>query len=127
VSTPSEQLFDKGSADGLLPRLSVLIRALQDLDASGSAMEGRERLARAGRSNGSAHAAASLFDAAAEMQARLDEIADLGVILRDLATGLCDFPALRDGQPVYLCWRLGETEVGWWHPLDAGVAGRRPL
>jgi hypothetical protein len=61
------------------------------------------------------------------MQAMLDEIDEMGVILRDLATGLCDFSSVRDGRPVYLCWQLDEDEVGWWHPRDTGVAGRQSL
>jgi hypothetical protein len=127
VSISPEHLFDKAEADALLPRLGVLIRALQEAAASDSAVEGRERLAHAGRSNGSPDAAATVFRAAAEMQAVLDEIAELGVILRDLATGLCDFPTQRDGRPAYLCWMLGEGEVAWWHPRNTGVAGRQPL
>jgi hypothetical protein len=127
VSAASEHLFDKVGAEALLPRLTVLIRSLQAAAASDAAVEGVERMAEAGRSNGSAAAAASVFRAAAEIQGALDQIADLGVILRDVATGLCDFPAVREGRPVYLCWRLGEEEVGWWHPRDEGVAGRRPL
>ena len=124
---PSEHVFDKAEADALLPRLTQLIRDLQEAATSDAALEGRDRLAHAGRSNGSPEAAASVFRAATEIQAAWDEIADLGVALRDLATGLCDFPAVIEGRPVYLCWRLGEPEVGWWHPRDAGVAGRRPL
>ncbi|HAW09606.1 MAG TPA: hypothetical protein DCX12_00750 [Chloroflexi bacterium] len=127
VDDPSEKLFDKAGADTLLPRLRTLIRSLQEVAASGPAFEGRERLAHAGRSNGSPDAAASVFRAAAEIQAVLEKIAGTGAILRDLATGLCDFPAVREGRPVYLCWRLGEDEVGWWHPRDTGVAGREPL
>jgi hypothetical protein len=56
-----------------------------------------------------------------------DELAALGVQVKDLDTGLVDFPALRDGEEVLLCWRLGEDEVGWWHRIEDGFAGRRPL
>jgi hypothetical protein len=127
VPPSPEHLFDKEEADALLPRLVSLILGLQAAAGSEAAAEGRERLAHAGRSNGSPEAAASVFEAAAEMQAVFDEIEEMGVILRDLATGLCDFPAAREGRPVYLCWRLGEDEVGWWHPRDMGAAGRQPL
>jgi len=127
VSLSPEHLFDKREADSLLPRLVELILGLQEAAGSEAAAEGRERLAHAGRSNGSPEAAVSVFEAAAEMQAVFDEIEEMGVILRDLATGLCDFPAAREGRPVYLCWRLGEDEVGWWHPRDMGAAGRQPL
>ncbi len=50
-----------------------------------------------------------------------------GIVLRDLDSGLIDFPAIRDGQEIYLCWIDGEADIGFWHGLDAGYAGRRPL
>jgi hypothetical protein len=50
-----------------------------------------------------------------------------GVELKDPATGLLDFPSLRDGVEVYLCWRHGEERVAFWHPIETGFAGRRPL
>lgn len=51
----------------------------------------------------------------------------VGAELKDPATGLLDFLALRDGAEIYLCWRYGEPRVGYWHPLETGVAGRQPL
>jgi hypothetical protein len=50
-----------------------------------------------------------------------------GVTLRDIETGLVDFPALANGRPIWLCWRLGEDTIGWWHETDEGFASRRPL
>jgi hypothetical protein len=50
-----------------------------------------------------------------------------GVELKDPATGLLDFPALRDGAEIYLCWRYNEPQVGFWHTPEAGFAGRQPL
>jgi hypothetical protein len=61
----------------------------------------------------------------------LDKLAarfrDLGCELKDIEQGLVDFPARREGREVYLCWRLGEGEVAFWHELKAGFAGRQPL
>ena len=54
-------------------------------------------------------------------------IGELGGVVKDLYTGLVDFPSLRGGRDVMLCWRLGEEEVGHWHGLDEGFAGRKPL
>ena len=62
-----------------------------------------------------------------QMQATVARIDGWGIALRDIDTGLVDFPALVSGRQVWLCWRLGEAEVGWWHGLEDGVAGRRPL
>ena len=50
-----------------------------------------------------------------------------GAVLKDLDQGLIDFPALRDGRDVYLCWKFGEDQIRYWHDLDSGFAGRQPL
>jgi hypothetical protein len=64
-------------------------------------------------------------------QARLDEllsqVQQTGVQLKGLAPLLLDFPAELDGEPVLLCWLEGDRELGWYHRLDLGFAGRRPL
>jgi hypothetical protein len=62
-----------------------------------------------------------------QMQAGVARIDELGVTLREIETGLVDFPALVNGRQVWLCWRLGEGDVGWWHELSDGFGGRRPL
>jgi hypothetical protein len=62
---------------------------------------------------------------------RLDElvrqILATGARIKDINTGLLDFPALRAGHEVYLCWKVGEPEIGFWHEIDAGFAGRQPI
>jgi hypothetical protein len=63
----------------------------------------------------------------AEINAELVKIHELGVELKDPALGLIDFPSLRDGRVVYLCWRLGESAIEYWHETDTGFAGRQPL
>ena len=55
------------------------------------------------------------------------EVHDRGIILRDPDRGLVDFPSLREGREVYLCWVLGEERIGFWHEVDVGFAGRQPL
>ena len=62
-----------------------------------------------------------------QMQAAVVRLDEWDVTLRDIETGLVDFPALASGRQVWLCWRLGEGPVEWWHELATGVAGRRPL
>jgi hypothetical protein len=61
------------------------------------------------------------------MQEYLQELDNLGIELKDPFTGLVDFRCMMDGREVYLCWRLDEAEVGHWHELDAGFAGRQKL
>ena len=62
-----------------------------------------------------------------QMQADVAWLDDRDIVLRDITTGLVDFPALVSGRQVWLCWRNGEVAIGFWHNLDEGFAGRRPL
>lgn len=55
----------------------------------------------------------------------VEQIEEIGAKLKDPATGLCDFLALHEGRDIYLCWRLGEEQIEWWHDLHTGFAGRR--
>ena|SRR5689334_15752690 len=57
----------------------------------------------------------------------LEELTSLGVLVKDLDRGLLDFPALHRGEEVLLCWQVGEDEVAFWHGLEEGFAGRKPL
>ena len=70
---------------------------------------------------------ASLNEEAGHVVSAVNEIQARGVLVKDLDTGLVDFPAVREGEEVLLCWQLGEDEVAWWHRPEDGFAGRRPL
>lgn len=73
-----------------------------------------------------AHSQTELESQESALSGLIDELARLGIELKG-PDGLCDFPSLRDGRVVYLCWRLGEPAVLHWHELDAGFSGRQPL
>lgn len=99
-----------------------------------AALARQEELERKIRGNGGGIPPASLAAAAAEVEdlarglAKLvDEIAEHGAQVKDPDEGLIDFPALRRGETVLLCWRLGEDEIRYWHRVEDGFAGRRPL
>ncbi|HEX5438913.1 MAG TPA: DUF2203 domain-containing protein [Gemmatimonadaceae bacterium] len=62
-----------------------------------------------------------------EIDGYLRELAELGIECKDPGLGLVDFPGVIGGRRVYLCWRLGEPAVAYWHDVDAGYAGRQPL
>ena len=62
-----------------------------------------------------------------QMQAGVARLVEMDVTLRDISTGLIDFPALVAGRPIWLCWRLGEADVANWHAHDQGFDSRRPL
>ena len=84
--------------------------------------------------NGGDLGPSDLQEAAAAIQREADGIAeclrvldDAGVQVKSLEEGLIDFPSLRDGEDVLLCWQVGEPEVAFWHGIDEGFAGRKPL
>ena len=64
---------------------------------------------------------------ATELARCIEQLQAAGALVKDLDQGLLDFPALRDGEEILLCWHLGEDEIAFWHGLEDGFAGRRPL
>jgi hypothetical protein len=66
-------------------------------------------------------------NASQELMKVVETIQETGCVVKDLEAGLVDFPTLRRGEEVYLCWKLGEERIGYWHGLEEGFAGRKPL
>ena len=62
-----------------------------------------------------------------ELQTRMSELDGLGAELKGIDEGLVDFPCVRDGRIVYLCWRFPEETISWWHEIDTGFGGRQPI
>jgi len=61
------------------------------------------------------------------LDALIHSVQDMGAIIKDINTGLLDFPALKDGREVYLCWKYGEEDIAFWHEIAEGFAGRQPI
>ncbi len=89
--------------------------------------EARAALGEAAPANGGGVPGRVVSEAFLEMRSALVELQEMEVVLRDLDRGLVDFPSIRDGEEVFLCWEEGENEIGYWHELDAGYGGRRPI
>jgi len=66
-------------------------------------------------------------DRHAIVEALLDHLTSLGIVIRDLDSGLVDFPTMRDGEPAWLCWRLDDPDIAFWHSTREGYASRQPL
>jgi hypothetical protein len=86
-----------------------------------------ERITDALATDGGGVAGKDWFDAQQTLKAEVTYLAARGILLRDPETGLVDFPADHEGRRVYLCWRLGEDDVAWYHELSSGFTGRKPL
>ena len=89
--------------------------------------EAREALGEATPQNGGGQAGKVVSEAFLQLRDALYELQAVEIVLRDLERGLVDFPAMRDGEEIYLCWEEGEDEIGWWHDPESGYAGRQPL
>jgi len=124
--TADERLYTVEEADAVLPdlreRLERIRAARQVLLREAELVKEKVVADVGGAAPGPAYRQAS-----ATLRAELERLSVENILLRDPETGLIDFPAERDGERVYLCWRLGEDRVANWHPLDTGFAGRRPL
>jgi hypothetical protein len=105
-------------------RLQVMRHARDQLLDS----DAREALGQVASGNGGGPPGRTVSTGFLALREAAAELAAAGVVLRDLDRGLVDFPAIRDGREVYLCWvESEEDEIGYWHELDAGYPGRRPL
>jgi hypothetical protein len=114
-------------ASELLPRVVELIERMRAARDRLGDREAREALSEAGPTNGGGAPGRTVSRGFLELQESMTELNELDVVLRDLDRGLLDFPSLRNGQEVYLCWEEGEDAIGYWHAPGAGFAGRQPL
>ena len=120
-----ERAFTEDEANSLLAEISESLHRIQE--AREVILAGAEHIRRSATLDGGGQVSQEYWDALQEMRRHLESFAAQGILLRDTDSGLVDFPARRDGRDVFLCWRLGEERVGYWHPPETGFAGRRPL
>ena len=130
-----ERIFTPDEANELLPTVRPLVeRMVEGKRALDTAQERSDEVSVRISGNGGGLPPARLAEVSAEVNRRatelartVEEIQALGVMVKDLDSGLVDFPSVREGEDVLLCWRLGEDEVAFWHGYDDGFAGRRPI
>ena len=120
-----EHLYSVDEANAMLSDLRETLEAMRE--ARAVVMRNAERVRGNVAGNGGGRESSEYSEALALLKRETERLSAASVLLRDVETGLIDFPSERDGQPMFLCWKLGEDEVGFWHPVDTGIAGRRPL
>ena len=103
------------------------VRAARAALAALAGPEARAAVAALDPQGGGGWPGRAVAEATLIVQRALTELDAADIVVRDVERGLVDFPALRDGYEVYLCWLVSEPDIGFWHELDAGYAGRRPL
>ncbi len=123
-----DRMFTVGEANNLVPELESHMREIQHVrrfvvGIRNEIQKARDKLS----SNGGSMKGPAYLRALEHIMKRVENIQRKGILVKDLEKGLCDFPFMLDGRVVYLCWRVGEAEVGWWHETDTGFSNRKPL
>jgi hypothetical protein len=122
-----EHHFTPDEANSALPRIEPLLTELRESRDRLTDADVREALSDASPGNGGGEPGRQVGEAFLRFRNLLIELQQSGIVLRDLDHGLIDFPSIREGREVYLCWQLGEERVTHWHELEGGFRGRRPL
>jgi hypothetical protein len=123
-----ERVFSLFEANQLIPKLQSHLTQIQA--GKSVVLETREEIKRASAQasgGGGARVGAHYVKSLQAITTNLQAIHELGVLIKDVDLGLCDFPHMRDGRVVYLCWKLGEQQIGWWHEVSSGYKDRCPL
>jgi len=123
-----ERLFTLAEAQSLLPQLRSLLSEvgeewnhIRDLNPEGQ--KARDKASY----DGYTKAGVDYVESVSHLMFLIHQIKDMGVLLKDADKGLCDFPYMRQGRVVYLCWQLGEERIEYWHDIETGFSGREPL
>jgi hypothetical protein len=128
------RLFSRDEAEAMLPQVAPLLWQAQRLKQQhDEALRQIAELQAKGQGNGHSldaeinRATVAAQKTAAEINGIIDRVRGMGVEVKDLDMGLVDFRSEVGGREVYLCWKLGEEHIAWWHELDTGYASRQPL
>jgi hypothetical protein len=121
----SDPAYTLDEANALLPFLAPALVELRERYEE--AVRIRSLVGAAAASNGWSNDRGSWSRTLARVDELIERLDGWNVLLRDVSTGLVDFPTVMNGQDAYLCWRLGEPEVAFWHPATEGFSGRLPL
>ena len=123
----AETFYSVDEANGLIPKLKPLLERIrktqEELAKDKTVAAVREKAAQ----NGGGLPGRRLSTLTKTLEADMRQLEEWGIVLRDPTIGLIDFLHKREGETVFLCWKLGEPRVEWWHPLETGIAGRQRL
>jgi hypothetical protein len=114
-------------ANAALPWVSERLARIHDATAVLDEPGSTEALERLDPTHGPSYPGRRVAGAVLGLLGAMTQLEALDIVLRDPHRGLVDFPSIRDGAEVYLCWQLNEDRVAWWHQPEAGFAGRQPL
>ena len=119
--------YSRDEAELMLPRVKPVLQKLRDAKDLLTDDEAHEVLTEAAPGNGGGEPGRQVGEAFLEVRRLLGALQEAGIVVRDIDRGLIDFPTIRDGEEIYLCWELGEDSIDWWHDIEDGYRGRQPL
>ncbi len=119
--------FSVAEANAAIAWVTPRIEAIREARDRLAEPDAHSALAESAPANGGGEEGRQVGEAFRDVRRLLVDLQATGIVLRDLDRGLVDFPALRDGREVYLCWELGEDRVAYWHEIEGGFTGRQPL
>ncbi|MFO0706267.1 MAG: DUF2203 domain-containing protein [Nitrospira sp.] len=123
-----ERVFSLFEANQLIPQLQSYLSAVQQSKATLLQTRNEVQKASARAELGGGTPVGSRYvTSLQQISTHLHAIHEMGVHVKDIDMGLCDFPHMRDGRVVYLCWKLGEKEIRWWHEVTNGYKDRCPI
>ena len=123
-----ERIFTVSEAQSLLPRLrTVLAEVGQEWEHIRRLNPEIQKARDSAPLDGFSKFGVEYVGSVSHLTSLIHQIKDLGVLLKDAEKGLCDFPYIKDGRMVYLCWQLGEDSIQYWHDIETGFAGRERL
>jgi hypothetical protein len=122
-----ERHYTVEQANAALPWVSERLMRIQEALAVVDEPESTVLLKELDPTHGPSYPGRRVATAVLSLLGATTQLEALDIVLRDPRRGLVDFPSIRDGDEVYLCWQLDEQQVAWWHEPEAGFAGRQPL
>ncbi|MBA2506769.1 MAG: DUF2203 domain-containing protein [Thermoleophilaceae bacterium] len=122
-----ERHYSLAEANAAIPWVTERLERMRAARVLLNDEEARQALTHASSSNGGGEPGRVVSEGFLELRSALAELQGAEVVLRDLEKGLIDFPAMREGREIYLCWEEGEDEIGFWHDTESGYGGRQPL
>ena len=125
---PSKKLFTLDEANAFVPQLLDLVPRIQNLSVSlnkdfPDIKNAREKA----KWNGGSDQGVDYLNAVLKYNDLMHRIEGMGCEVKGIREGLVDFPSLREGREVYLCWRMPEKEILFWHDINTGFSGRKPI
>lgn len=123
-----KRFFSVEGARSLLPSIKKMVEeAIRSSERLEEHSETVQKLAKLGVDNSGSPMGTAYLENLISLQTQIGIIQETGCLVKNIQVGLIDFPHLKDGREVYLCWKYGEEDISYWHEVDAGFSGRTPL